>query len=147
MDEIKVYSYRNPPPSVGIDFPEPTLTQEHFKDECDINFMLARHGVLDPQPGSFYCNFDTARDLRESLEYLREAEDSFLSLPASVREKFANDPANLLDFISRPENVSRFGEFGLTSAMVEDRNSSPLDVTVTTDTSSLKPSVKQEPAQ
>lgn len=132
---VQCYSYRNPPPSVGIDCPEETLTQQHFARECDINFMLSQHGVLDQQPGSFYCDFETARDLRESLEYLREAEESFLTLPASVRDKFANDPANLLDFISKPENHTRFAEFGLTASMVETRDSTPLDVTVTSDTS------------
>lgn len=138
MSKVEVYTYRNPPPGPGIDCPAETLTQQHFQQECDINTILARHGVLEQLPGAFYCSFDSSRDLRESLELLREAEESFLSLPASVRDKFANDPANLLDFVSDPSNHSRFAEFGLAEVSAGGRNSAPLDVTVPTDTSLSK---------
>lgn len=132
---MKIFSKYDPPPSLGIECLDQTLTQEHFKQECDINFMLAQHGVLEQIPGAFYCDFQNSHDLRESLAMLQEAQSSFETLPAQVRANFSNDPIALLQFIENPDNAHRFAEFGLTNEHIGRRDSSLLDVTVTTDTS------------
>ncbi len=38
----KFHTRYNPPPSPGIVFEEPTMTQQHFRDECDINKIVER---------------------------------------------------------------------------------------------------------
>ena len=128
---ITAYSRHNPPPDHGVEFPEPSLTQQHFAPECDINNVIARFtktGVLPEKPGAFYADFASGMDYRETLDFLRATQEEFLSLPAETRARFNNDPGALIDFVNDPANANRFEEVGLA------RNSSPLDVTVTTDT-------------
>ena len=33
---MKFYTRYEVPPEVGLEFEKPSLTQQHFKDECDI---------------------------------------------------------------------------------------------------------------
>ena len=132
---ITAYSRHNPPPDNGIEFPEPSLTQQHFAPECDINNVISRFtktGVLPEKQGAFYADFSSGMDYRETLDFLRATQEDFLALPAETRARFGNDPGALIDFVNDPANANRFEEVGLT------RNSSPLDVTVTTDTTSAQ---------
>jgi phage internal scaffolding protein len=104
----------------GISCPEPTLAQQHCKDECDINYIVERFGVtgqLPPQTGPMptYGDFTGIGDYRDALEAVRAADDAFMALPAKVREKFDNDPALFVDFCSStdPEDRSLAIELGL----------------------------------
>lgn len=133
MNNYEAFSRRNPPHDPGITFDEPSLTQQHFQPECDINTILSRYsqtGVLPENQGAFYADFSSGRDFREVVDFLRATQEDFLALPAATRAHFNNDPGALIDFVNDPANHSRFAEVGLTRAS----NSSPLDVTVTTDT-------------
>ena len=133
MSEIIAYFKRQPPPHEGIAFTEPSLTQQHFAEEVDINNLIGRYvqsGVLPEKQGAFYADFSSGLDYRETLEVLKSAREEFDALPAVTRAHFNNDPGALIDFVSDPNNHSRFAEFGLTEAST----SSSLDVTGTTDT-------------
>lgn len=135
---MKIYSKYDPPPHEGVICNEPTLTQQHFAEECDINNILDRYastGLMPEKTGAFYADFTDVMDYRSTLDFLREAQDSFQTLPAITRAHFNNDPGELIDFVSRPENAPRFHEFGLTV----NKDSSSLDVTVRTDTVSPQP--------
>lgn len=142
MSNYEAFSRRNPPHDPGITFDEPSLTQQHFQPECDINNILSRYsqtGVLPEKQGAFYADFSSGLDFRETVDFLRSTQEDFLALPASTRAHFNNDPAQLIDFVNNPSNHSRFAEVGL----LPPGNSSPLDVTVTTDT---KPAAAATPA-
>ena len=41
------------------------------------------------------------------------ADDAFMALPAAVRERFNNDPAELVDFVSDVNNRSEAIDLGL----------------------------------
>jgi len=133
MSYYEAFSQRNPPHDPGITFHEPSLTQQHFADECDINTVLSRYvetGFLPEKTGSFYADFSSGIDFRESVDFVRQAHEDFLSLPAKTRAHFNNDPGALIDFVNDPSNHSRFEEVGL----MPPSTSSILDVTGTTDT-------------
>ena len=102
----------------GLSCPEPTLAQQHSRDECDINFIVQRFGVTGPFPPTnipapTYGDFTGIGDYREALDAVMRADEAFMALPANIREQFDNDPALLVDFCSDPDNRSKAIELGL----------------------------------
>lgn len=106
-----------------VDVSGPSLTQQSAKDECDINLIVdrAKRGAdlsqLSRGPG-FYGDFTNLPSYRESLLMVKSAQDSFMSLDASVRKRFSNDPAELLDFLANPANRDEAVRLGLVNAPV-----------------------------
>lgn len=102
----------------------PTLTQQHFKDSCDINKIMERAkstGVVAGPPGSggrrpFYGDFSSQLDYHESLNAVIEADNQFMTLPAALRKRFNNDPGELLKFVSDKKNKQEAIELGLIPA-------------------------------
>jgi len=133
----KIYSRRNPPPHPGLDCSddvEPSLTQQHFAPECDVNNMLRRFGATGELPskeGSFYGDFSDGSTFQTAMDLVISTQDQFDQLPSACRDRFGNNPALFLDFVSKPENAQHFASLGLTEAVVPV---TPLDVTGTTDT-------------
>lgn len=115
---MEFFTKFNPPPKVGLEFTEPSMTEQHFKDECDINNIVARYqetGVLpqgDRQPlfGDFA---EFPQDLQSSQAYFDDAQERFMQLPATLRKEFDNDPVKLLRFVADDNNRQRAIELGL----------------------------------
>lgn len=98
----------------------PEMTQQHFKDECDVNVMVRRFGreVWTPRPDApvgRYGDFAEAPDFLEAQLLLNRAAAQFNSLPAKVRRRFDNDPAKLLAFVGDKSNTDEARELGLLS--------------------------------
>lgn len=99
--------------------PVPRVKQS-FKDECDINNILAqyrqtgmiRHVQANAALG-VYADLPDALDFQESMNLVLAAEQSFMSLPAKVRDRFQNNPAEFLAFMSDPGNVDEMIKLGL----------------------------------
>lgn len=86
----------------------PTRTKQEFKEECDINKIMSRYektGILShtnkrsPQFGDF-SNVTTYED---AFNQLQDTRDAFMTLPARVREKFQNDPAEFIKYMEDPK--------------------------------------------
>jgi len=96
---------------------EPTLAQQHFKDECDINHILRQFnvtGLLPENPLSpRYGDFTNIGDYHSALNAVIAAEDEFMALPAHIRARFDNDPANLIDFLDNESNKDEAITLGL----------------------------------
>lgn len=100
---------------------EPSLTQQQFKDDSDINNIMRKHGH-DPaafqaltRQGGQYADFSQITDYQDMLETVRYADNAFNSLPAEVRKKFNNNPAELLTFVQDPSNLTEAISLGLTT--------------------------------
>jgi len=97
-------------------------TQQSAKDECDINLIVerAKRGAdishLSVSAAPVYGDFVGFPDYRESLLMVNKARDMFMSLDAFVRERFGNDPARLLDFLSDDKNREEGVKLGLIKA-------------------------------
>lgn len=91
----------------GITFDQPSHTLQSFKDDADINCIIARFentGVLvDPTvPVSRVPQFGDYSDMpsyQEAQNVLVAANNAFSSLPSKVRERFGNDPAAYFEFV------------------------------------------------
>lgn len=102
----------------GMTFEKPSLTQQHFKDDCDINKVIERFtrtGLLPQYPGEDmqYGDYTSSVDYHEAMTIVAQAKQQFEALPSSVRDKFDNDPAKMLDFVSKKENIEESVKLGL----------------------------------
>lgn len=115
---MEFYTKFNPPPQVGLEFTEPSMTEQHFKAECDINNIVAQYqqtgilpsGTREPLFGDFA---DFPQDLQSSQKYFDEAHERFMQLDARLRKEFDNDPVKLLQFVANDNNRERAIELGL----------------------------------
>jgi len=104
--------------ATGIAFdPEEDMAQQQFKDESDINKLIARFlrtGEMPPPraPGA-YGDFTQVTDFQSAMEQLRAARSAFMELPAELRAEFENDPAQLLEFVQDDSNYDEAVELGL----------------------------------
>lgn len=96
---------------------EPTMAQQQFKDECDINTILERFaitGVLPENPlPPHYGDFSGIGDYHSALNRVIAAQDAFDALPATIRARFENDPAQLISFLEDENNRSEAVSLGL----------------------------------
>jgi len=78
-----------------------TLTQQHFKEECDINYILERYRAAQQIPPLALP--EHFLDLSERMTFvdiqtrLAEANANFYRLPPEIREEHLNSPARWAD--------------------------------------------------
>jgi len=101
----------------GLACEEPTLAQQQFKDECDINNILRQFnvtGLLPEAPLSpRYGDFTGIVDYHTAMNAVIAAEDGFMALPAHLRARFENDPENLINFLDDSANKEEAIKLGL----------------------------------
>lgn len=96
----------------GLKCEDPSLTQQHLAEECDINYIVERFGVTGQLPEApthtpTYGDFTGIGDYRQALDAVMAADDAFMALPAKIRERFDNDPALFVDFCSSTDPADR----------------------------------------
>lgn len=115
--EFTGMKYQRRKKRVSITFTEPSMAQQHMKDECDINNIMKKYlktGVIEfvnkrsPQFGDF-----PSYDLKEAMQIVNEANEMFADMPAHLRERFKNSPENFLEFIQDRKNRQEAVELGL----------------------------------
>lgn len=109
---------------VGIKFVQPSMAQQHFKQESDVNYIVNRYlqtgqweNVSERPP--VYADmsaFDGDIDLIRAYEAVERAEDGFMRLPSDLRKKLDNDPSKLESWLSDESNRADAVKFGLFSA-------------------------------
>lgn len=100
----------------GLSCPETTLTQQQFRDEADINYIMERFGVTGELPqvqAPRYGDYTDVLDYHSAMNTLRAAQEGFMQLPAAVRARFGNDPGQLLEFCSDEGNRAEAEKLGL----------------------------------
>lgn len=128
----------------GLSCPEPTLTDQSFIEECDINTIVENFGLTGMLPQNLQVptsgDFSDALDYQQSLNLLIMANRAFMELPANVRSRFGNDAQEFVRFASDPENLDACRELGL--APPKKVPSAPLDVRVVADPTQLIEAVR-----
>jgi phage internal scaffolding protein len=101
----------------GLACEEPSLAQQHYKDECDINTILQKFnitGLLPESPLSpRYGDFTGIGDYHTALNRVIAAQDEFEALPAQIRARFDNDPSKLIEFLEDETNRPEAEKLGL----------------------------------
>ena len=100
-----------------ITFTQPSMTKQSFKEECDINNIMARYqqsGVVD-HFNRHQANYrdTTGPDFTESMTIVANAKSMFEELPSKARKHFHNDPREFLDYVNSdemtPESLTALG--------------------------------------
>lgn len=105
--------------SEGIVFTEPSMTQQHFKDETMIDNILQKYAetgfLTDPftpkRPIQF-GDFSDVTDFQTAQNAVARATEYFESLPSNVRASFGNSPQEFLNALNDPEQRSKLEELG-----------------------------------
>lgn len=111
----------DPPPQVEFVNSEPSLTQQHFAEECDINNIVEKYlisGVLgdplaSPSVSPMYGDYSSVEDFHYAQTIIAHATQAFDLLPAALRKRFNNDPAQLLSFLEDESNLEEAIKLGL----------------------------------
>ena len=101
----------------AIKFTQPSMAQQHMKDEVDVNKIMERYtrtGVID-HVNKYSGQYTECRDIsyHDAMNEIIKADDMFMELPSKVRKQFGNDPGKFLDFVSDPDNHDKIYEYGL----------------------------------
>lgn len=96
---------------------EESLTMQSMAEDADINVLMARFGLTGRMPDNprlpMAGDFVDVGDFRSALHAVMDATDRFNELPAKVRARFSNDPAELIDFLADDSNRKEAEALGL----------------------------------
>lgn len=98
----------------------PSMTKQEFKDQCDINKIIKEFSITGQithisakaAQGAF-IDLPADLDYQNSLNTIISAENAFMALPAKIRDRFGNDPAEFLTFVADPANANELIELGI----------------------------------
>lgn len=103
----------------GIVFTEPSLTQQHFKDETMIDNILQKYaetGFLtdpfSPKRPIQFGDFSDVTDFQTAQNAVARATEYFESLPSHIRASFNNSPSEFLHALNDPVQKSKLEELG-----------------------------------
>lgn len=97
----------------------PSMTLQSEKDKCDINNIVAAAvatGFVDhvaAREGQWGVDVSEVVDYQTALNFVRQADEQFMELPANVRARFNNDAGKFLAFIENPDNRDEARKLGL----------------------------------
>ncbi len=105
----------------GIKFEKPSLTQQSFGYETDINNIVK--SMTQPRVNQNQPLFNTSFDPNlydNALNVIADAKSKFEQLPSDLRNKFDNDPSKLLKFVSDDSNYEQAVKLGLIEKKIEN---------------------------
>jgi len=123
---------------VAITFdPEGGRARPEFQDECDVNQILRKFqktGLLNHLAHGHpkYGDFTNVQSYGEAVEQVRAAEAAFMQLPANIRRRFDNNPAELVAFMEDSSNAAEAEELGLIPSNNRANDAPEMTETVTT---------------
>lgn len=101
----------------GLFCADESLTVQSQKDEADINVLVRRFGVTGMMPvvevpEALLGHFEEF-DMMTAQNLMIDARESFMSLDASVRARFGNDPMAFVQFCGDSVNLPELRKLGL----------------------------------
>lgn len=101
----------------GLKCEDPTLTEQSFAEECDINFIAERYGLTGTAPQltklPAYGDYEGIFDYQTAMNTLVAAREQFMTLPAKLRARFGNNPQTFLEWSTDDNNYDEAIKLGL----------------------------------
>ncbi|WNK12440.1 MAG: internal scaffolding protein [Microvirus sp.] len=102
--------------AVRISFTGPGRTKQEFKDECDINVLMAKYlrtGQMD-HVNTLLPQFEDVTDIdfQSAQNLIADAMSLFEGIPSAIRNRFDNQPGKLLDWVHDPKNAKEASDLG-----------------------------------
>lgn len=133
LGEVEVYDKKT---GEVRKIPMPSMTKQEFKPEVDINNIVKQfkphHMAAMLQANLLsgaYQDLPDDYDYQAALDLVRQAETAFMTVPAKIRDRFGQDPAAFLAFVSNPDNLDEVRQMGLAKPLQEPP--APIKVEVT----------------
>ena len=86
----------------------PTLTVQSEAENCDINVILERFGQGIPPPINTLppseTEWDSSSSFQSAMNLIVQSREAFMEIPANIRARFHNDPAEYLEFVYNDAN-------------------------------------------
>lgn len=102
----------------GLMCTDPSLAQQQFREDSDINTIVKRFNLTGEIPQGVnvprYGDFASVYDYHSAMNLVRSADSAFMQMPADVRARFGNDAGAFVDFVSDPANAAEAEKLGLT---------------------------------
>lgn len=131
----KKYGFYRPHEHFGFDNCDPntgeilpSMTRESEMEACDIHNILKQFSqvgfeelVRQNAARGQYADLTSLPDYQEALNTVIGAQAAFAALPSQIRERFLNDPARFVEFLSDPANAEEAIRLGL----AEDKTPKP----------------------
>lgn len=116
--KIKFYTFYDPPPSPSLECHSASLTRQEFVAESDINNIMSKYAAgLAPIPSGdrtpMFGDFSELGDYQSNMQRIIDAQEQFMQLPSRIRERFRNDPGELLSFLGDEANREEAIKLGL----------------------------------
>ena len=103
--------------SSGLHCADRSLAKQADAVEADINTIVKRFNLTGQLPQGIraptYGDFGPGMDFHTAQNALRRAQEAFMAMPAEVRARFHNDPAEFVEFCSNDENAPQLAKMGL----------------------------------
>jgi len=98
--------------------PLTSKTDQSFRNEVNVNSIMAKYTKTGQithlrQSRGQFMDISAVPDLMTAFDIVRSAEKSFMELPAVIRERLGNNPANMQDFILDSRNSDLLIEYGI----------------------------------
>lgn len=98
--------------------PEESMVQQSLQDDTDINNIMAKYrktGVFQHVTplAAEYGDFSNVPDYKTAMEQIMLSNELFMELPAKVRDRFGNDPAQFITFATDEKNLDELRSLGL----------------------------------
>lgn len=110
----------------GVLCEDPSLAQQHQREEADINTIVRRFGISGVLPQArvlpTFEDFDEIFDFRTAQDAILAANAAFKAYPADLRFRFQNDPQKFVEFCSDPANLPELRRLGLAPEAPEAPN-------------------------
>lgn len=106
-------------PDTKVRFVGEGRTKQSFKDQADINFIMARYlksGSLDyvaRHEGKY--GEVSPLSFHEAMNIVARSQEMFDDLPSELRKRFGHDPAAFLAFVQDSKNIDEMRKLGLAS--------------------------------
>lgn len=101
----------------GLKCLDKTRTQQSFAEEVDINTIVRRFNLTGEIPAGIrmpeYGDYTGISDFKTAMDALAIANEAFDAMPASVRSRFHNSPAEFVDFCLDDANREEAEKLGL----------------------------------
>jgi len=98
----------------AMDFSGESKTQQHFKDACDVNNIVAhfRATGIDPYAERLtnqHFGYASSQTFTEAMQNIAQIQTAFAELPSEERSAHQNDPATWLESLAAPPPTQEEG--------------------------------------
>lgn len=101
-----------------------SLTEQKHRDAVNINNIVARMMKSGQMPvmrrSTLAGDFTGFLSFHDAVNKVKAAEAEFMELPSAVRERFKNDPGELVEFFNDPENAEEAVNLGLVDRVPDE---------------------------